>query len=205
MATNKGQKPVLSILNSPTMRFLILSDIHGSLPVLERVLSFYEAGRYDMLLLLGDLLNYGPRNGLPTGLDAQGVAKSLARFSRDIVAVRGNCDSEVDQMLLPFPIMADYAVVTDGRHRLFLTHGHIYNEGCMPAGVACEVFFYGHTHLWTLKKATAERPAICNVGSPTFPKGGNPPTFATLEDGLLAVRCLDGTPITEERVFSISR
>lgn len=175
------------------MRFLILSDIHGSRPVLERVLAFYDAGHYDMLLLLGDLLNYGPRNGLPEGLDAPGVVKLLTPYARDIVAVRGNCDSEVDQMLLPFPILSDYAIVCDGKRRIFLTHGHIYNEQRLPAAPSVDVFFYGHTHLWTLRPATADSPAICNTGSPTFPKGGNPPTFATLEDDLLAVRLLDGT------------
>lgn len=183
------------------MRYLILSDIHGSLPVLQKVLSFYDEGKYDMLLLLGDLLNYGPRNGLPQGLDAPSVAKLLGERAANIVAVRGNCDSEVDQMLLPFPILSDYALVCDGPHRLFLTHGHIYNEQKLPPAISCEVFFYGHTHLWTLQEATQERPAICNTGSPTFPKGGNPPTFATLENGLLSVRLLDGTILKEIKVY----
>ncbi len=184
------------------MRFLILSDIHGSLPVLEHVLHYYDKGKYDMLLLLGDLLNYGPRNGLPAGLDAMGVAQALAARAADIVAVRGNCDSEVDQMLLPFPCLSDYAVVTDGRHRLFLTHGHIYNEQNMPAAPNADVFFYGHTHLWTVKPKTGTVPAICNSGSPTFPKGGNPPTFATLEDGLLSVRHFEtGDPLAQEQVY----
>ncbi len=183
------------------MKFLILSDIHGSRPALEEVLRFYDAGGYDMLLLLGDLLNYGPRNGLPVGLDAPGVAELLAGRVGDVVAVRGNCDSEVDQMLLPFPIMGDYAIVTDGRYRLFLTHGHIYNESNLPSAQACDVFFYGHTHLQKLQAATINTPAICNTGSPTFPKGGNPPTFATLENGLLFIRSLDGSVLQELRVW----
>ncbi len=183
------------------MRFLILSDIHGSRQVLEQVLAFYDAGQYDMLLLLGDLLNYGPRNGLPEGLDAPGVAALLAQRSADIVAVRGNCDSEVDQMLLPFPMMGDYAMVCDGRHRIFLTHGHVYSEDNLPKAPACDLFVYGHTHLWTLKAAAEGRPAVCNTGSPTFPKGGNAPTFATLEDGVLSVRLLDGTAVASLQVF----
>ena len=183
------------------MRFLILSDLHGSLPVLQRVLDFYDKGGYDMLLLPGDLLNYGPRNGLPPGLDAPEVARLLSDRRADIVAVRGNCDSEVDQMLLTFPIMADYAIVCDGRHRIFLTHGHVYNEDRMPQAPAIDLFVYGHTHLMSLCPATADRPAVCNTGSPTFPKGGNPPSFATLEDGLLTLRRLDGTPLQRLRVF----
>ena len=183
------------------MRYLILSDLHGSLPVLERVLHFYDREGYDMLLLLGDLLNYGPRNGLPEGLDATAVARLLSERARDIVAVRGNCDSEVDQMLLSFPIMADYAMVCDNGHRIFLTHGHVFNENNLPPAPAVDLFVYGHTHLMTLQPATADRPAVCNTGSPTFPKGGNPPTFATLDDGLLSLRLLDGTAIDQMRVY----
>ena len=88
-------------------KILFLSDIHGSLPALESVLSFYDANGYELLVLLGDLLNYGPRNGLCKGLDPQAVAERLNARAADIVAVRGNCDSEVDQMLLRFPIQAD--------------------------------------------------------------------------------------------------
>lgn len=183
------------------MRYLILSDIHGSLPVLERVLNFYDRESYDMLLLLGDLLNYGPRNGLPEGLDAPAVARLLSERAVDIVAVRGNCDSEVDQMLLPFPILSDYAIVCDGSRRIFLTHGHVYNEDRLPPAPGIDLFVYGHTHLMTLKPAMANRPAVCNTGSPTFPKGGNPPTFATLEDGLLSLRLLDGTVLRQLQVF----
>ncbi len=128
------------------MRFLILSDIHGSRPILEKVMKFYDNGHYDMLLLLGDLLNYGPRNGVPEGLDAPGVVEILSKYQKDIVAVRGNCDSEVDQMLLPFPIMSTYAIVADGKHRIFLTHGHIVNEGNLPPKGCCEVFFTA-THI----------------------------------------------------------
>lgn len=183
------------------MRFLILSDIHGSRPVLEKVMHYYDEGNYDMLLLLGDLLNYGPRNGVPEGLDAPGVVDILSKYKKNIVAVRGNCDSEVDQMLLPFPIMGTYAVVTDGKHRLFLTHGHIFNEHNMPVAGSCEVFFYGHTHLCHIKRSEGECPAICNTGSPTFPKGGNPATFATLEDGVLSLRLLDGTVLEQLKIY----
>ena len=88
------------------MRYMLLSDIHGSLPRLRRALDFYKAQRCDMLLLMGDILNYGPRNGVPEGLDAPGIAQALNAMADDIVAVRGNCDSEVDQMLLQFPILS---------------------------------------------------------------------------------------------------
>lgn len=179
------------------MRYLIVSDIHGSLPALEQVLRFYDQEKYDMLLLLGDVLNYGPRNGLPDGLDPQAVAARLNERAADIVAVRGNCDSEVDQMLLRFPVSADYALVVEGRRRLFLTHGHIYNEQRLPAA-GCDLFLYGHTHLPALLPAAAGRPVICNTGSPTFPKGGNPPTFATMDDGVLRLRRLEDGGVLQE-------
>ena len=179
------------------MKILFLSDIHGSLPALDAALEYFDSHHFELLVLLGDLLNYGPRNGLCQGLDPQAVAERLNARASQIVAVRGNCDSEVDQMLLNFPIQSTYTLVVDNGKRFFITHGHVYNEKHLPEGPACDVFVYGHTHLYTLKEADAEqqRPIILNTGSPTFPKGGNPPTFATYAQGILAIRTLDGTPV----------
>ncbi len=171
------------------MKYLIVSDIHGSLPALERVLDFYKENECEMLCLLGDILNYGPRNGLPEGLDAKGIAERLNAMAGQIVAVRGNCDSEVDQMLLEFPIMADYVMLVENGKRIFLTHGHKYNENNVPR-LAVDTIFYGHTHLWKLEKTDGV--TVCNTGSVTFPKGGNPPTFAVLDNGSLTVYRLDG-------------
>lgn len=169
------------------MKILIVSDIHGSLPALEKVLAYYDANGCELLCLLGDILNYGPRNGLPEGLDPQGIVQRLNERAASIVAVRGNCDSEVDQMLLRFPILADYALVCDGKRRLFLTHGHIYNEDNLPQLAATDFFFYGHTHLQHIVPADGVAPTICNTGSPTFPKNGNLPTFAVYEDGKVEI------------------
>ena len=173
------------------MRILFLSDIHGSITTLRMVLNYYDAHHYDLLVLLGDILNYGPRNGLCDGLDPQAIADELNKRAANIVAVRGNCDSEVDQMLLQFPVLADYAVVVDNGRRLFLTHGHVYNEEHMPP-CRHDAFFYGHTHLWKLERS-ADGCVVCNTGSVTFPKGGNVPTFAVLDNGRLSVRAMDGT------------
>lgn len=138
------------------MKYLIVSDIHGSLPALESVLDFFDKQGCDMLLILGDILNYGPRNRIPEGLNPQEIARRLNEMSDRIIAIRGNCDSEVDQMLLHFPILADYALVVDNRKKLFLTHGHIYHEEKMPLGKH-DCFFYGHTHLWKLEKRKTVR------------------------------------------------
>lgn len=171
------------------MKYLIASDIHGSLPALQRILDFYREQHCDMLLLLGDILNYGPRNGIPEGLNPQQIAAQLNALADEIVCIRGNCDSEVDQMLLDFPILSDYALVVDNGKRLFLTHGHIYNETQLPKG-RTDCLFYGHTHVWKLERAGST--VVCNTGSATFPKGGNSPTFATYEEGVVAIHSLDG-------------
>lgn len=177
------------------MKYLIVSDIHGSLPALEQVLEIYKREQCEMLLILGDILNYGPRNSIPEGIAPKGIADRLNAMKENIVAVRGNCDSEVDQMLLHFPIMAPYAVVVDEGRRLFLTHGHIYNEDNMPPCLH-DVFFYGHTHLQKLER-TPNGQVVCNTGSITFPKGGNVPTFAILDGNRLSLRTLDGAILNE--------
>ena len=169
---------------------MILSDIHGSVTRLRRALDIYKKQACDMLIILGDILNYGPRNAIPEGLDAKAVAEELNKMADNIIAIRGNCDSEVDQMLLNFPIMADYLLLVDGNKRLMLTHGHVYNKEKRPLG-KCDALFYGHTHLWELTRTP--QGVVCNLGSITFPKGGNPPTFATYEDGVISVYQTDGT------------
>ena len=172
------------------MKYLILSDIHGSLPRLQRALDYYRAHHCDMLLILGDILNYGPRNSIPEGIDAKGIADCLNAMAEDIVAVRGNCDSEVDQMLLHFPIMADYSLLVDEGRRVLLTHGHVYNDTHLPPGRFHAVFF-GHTHLWRLY-TNEQGTLVCNTGSITFPKGGNVPTMALMDQGTVSVLDLNG-------------
>ena len=176
------------------MKYLIVSDIHGSLPALEKVLEYYKEQAYHMMFILGDILNYGPRNSIPEGINPKGIAERLNSMADEIIAIRGNCDSEVDQMLLDFPILTDYALVADNGKRLFLTHGHVYNDEKLPKGKH-DYFFYGHTHLWKLEKK--ENMVICNTGSVTFPKGGNVPTFAIFEDGKVSIYDLNGTKLKE--------
>ena len=110
------------------MRILFLSDIHGVPSALEAALAAADALGYDRIALLGDLLYHGPRNGVPNLYDPVRVAKILNSLKDRIVAVRGNCDAEVDQMMVEFPIMADYAVLDAGTEKFFLTHGHLWNE-----------------------------------------------------------------------------
>lgn len=185
------------------MKYLLLSDIHGSLPRLRTVLDIYRKERCDMLLLLGDIMNYGPRNSLPEGLDARGVADELNKMKDEIVAVRGNCDSEVDQMLLQFPIMSTYAMVVDEGRKILLTHGHVYNKQTLPPG-HFDAVVYGHTHLWELTDMVdeehGESTVVCNTGSITFPKGGKVPTFGIMDNGVISIRDLDNNILAEHKL-----
>jgi len=188
------------------MKYLLFSDIHGCLPALEKVLRFFEKEKCDMMCIMGDIINYGPRNRIPEGIDPKGIVERLNALADRIVAVRGNCDAEVDQMLLDFPIMETYALLVDGGKRYLLTHGHIYNKENMPKG-PYDAIIYGHSHLWELSHVEVSSlreggqsilRAVCNMGSITFPKGGNVPTFATLEDGKFKMYNLDTLEVLKE-------
>lgn len=179
------------------MKYLIASDIHGCISALDAILDHYDRGGFDQLILLGDILNYGPRNSIPTDIDAPAIVERLNARADQIACVRGNCDSEVDQMLLHFDLLGTYAILVDGGRRYFLTHGHVYNTDNLPAG-RYDAIFYGHTH----RQGFAERDGqlFVNSGSPTFPKGGNPPTFVTLSDGVVRIHNLDGSVLQEKHI-----
>ena len=158
------------------MRILFLSDIHGVPSTLEAALAAGEALGYDKIALLGDLLYHGPRNGVPSFYDPERVVAMLNGLKDKIIAVRGNCDAEVDQMLLQFPIMGDYAVVDAGTEKFFLTHGHLWNEYRLhPLGIGT-VLAHGHTHIPELKKLECGL-TIFNPGSVSLPKGGTSRSF----------------------------
>ncbi|WP_454889734.1 phosphodiesterase [Serratia quinivorans] len=172
------------------MKLIFASDIHGSLPATESLLAHFEQSGADWLILLGDLLNHGPRNALPVGYQPAQVAEQLNRYSDKIIAVRGNCDSEVDQMLLSFPITASWQQVLLQKRRLFLTHGHLYHPSALPPLSAGDVLVYGHSHLL---QAERQGDIYCfNPGSVSIPKGGFPASYGILEDGVLSVVTLLG-------------
>ena len=153
------------------MRILFLSDIHGVPSTLERALASADALGYDRIALLGDLLYHGPRNGVPSFYDPEKVAKILNGLKDKIVAVRGNCDAEVDQLLFDFPMMADYALMDAGSETFFLTHGHLWNEHRLPPVGIGTVLAHGHTHVPELKRLECGL-SIFNPGSISLPKGG---------------------------------
>ena len=167
------------------MRYLILSDIHGSEACLKPILTLFEEKKFDFLIILGDILYHGPRNPLPEGHNPQGVVKLLNAYSDRIIACRGNCDAEVDQMLLAFPCLGDYSLIVDEGIKLFATHGHLYTPDHFPKTAGKQIFLYGHTHLWELRQE--EDVFICNPGSISLPKENRPATYGTYENGTLNV------------------
>ena len=172
------------------MKLMFASDIHGSAYYCRKMLEAYQAEEAGRLILLGDILYHGPRNDLPKEYAPKEVIAMLNPMKNDICAVRGNCEAEVDQMVLDFPVMADYA-----ERNLYATHGHIYNENNLPPLKNGDILIHGHTHV--LKAEKREDYTLLNPGSVSIPKEGNPPSYAILEDGLFTIKGFDGMIIKE--------
>lgn len=153
------------------MKLLIASDIHGSAYWCRRLMEQIESEQPDRIILLGDLLYHGPRNDLPKDYCPKEVIPMLGSLKEKILAVRGNCEAEVDQMVLPFPCMADYAMVEADGVMLYLTHGHLYGHDCLPPLQPGTVFLSGHTHVKLDKTVNGIR--CLNPGSVSIPKDGS--------------------------------
>ena len=153
------------------MKYLIASDIHGSAKYCEMLADAFEKEGADRLILLGDLLYHGPRNDLPDGYCPKKVIPILNGLADRITAVRGNCDAEVDQMVLDFPITADYAPIIFGSRTLFATHGHIFAPGSVKGLKSGDVFLYGHTHIPDSRVESGV--LYLNPGSVSIPKAGS--------------------------------
>lgn len=153
------------------MKLLIASDIHGSAYWCRQLMNTIETEQPDRIILLGDLLYHGPRNDLPKGYAPKEVIPMLSAWKDRILAVRGNCEAEVDQMVLPFPCMADYAMVEVDGLTLYLTHGHLHSPDQLPPLRPGTVFLSGHTHV----KLDETRAGIrcLNPGSVSIPKDGS--------------------------------
>ena len=177
------------------MKYMILSDIHGDAECLQKALDRYEKEGAQTMLLLGDLLYHGPRNPIPAGYAAAQCAQLLNPYADRIIAVTGNCDAEVDQMLLDFPIGAPYMILPMEGYRIVMTHGHRpLEELHLQAG---DLLLHGHTHILKAEKENGYY--VANPGSVSLPKGGNPRSYAVLEDRMLTIKNLDGEPIRELR------
>lgn len=175
------------------MKYMIASDIHGSAYYCEKMLEALEKEKADRLVLLGDLLYHGPRNDLPRDYAPKKVIAMLNAVKDRIYSVRGNCDAEVDQMVLDFPVLADYCILDVEGMLIYCSHGHVYHENHLPPLKKGDVFLQGHTHVLQAEKR--ENYTILNPGSVSLPKEGNIPTYAILENGLFAIRGFDGQAV----------
>lgn len=177
------------------MKWLIASDIHGSAYYCEKLLKAYEAENADRILLLGDILYHGPRNDLPKEYNPKKVIEMLNSKKDDILCVRGNCDTEVDQMVLNFPIMADYCILTAQNHMIFATHGHKFNEDNLPPLHNGDILLHGHTHI--PKCVKRETYTYINPGSVSIPKENSHHGYIILCDNRFLWKDLDGNFIKE--------
>lgn len=183
------------------MKFLIASDIHGSAYYCDLLLKAIETEKPEKVLILGDILYHGPRNDLPKGYAPKEVIAMLNPLKDMLLCVRGNCDAEVDQMVLDFPITADYISLplVDGK-RAYLTHGHVYSPEKLPPEMrAGDVLICGHTHVAGVK-STATGQAYLNPGSVSIPKENTPPCYMVYSDEAAAFQIYS---LTDGSVFAV--
>lgn len=177
------------------MKLFLISDIHGSEYYTGLAIDRFIQEEADLIIILGDILYHGARNDLPKGHNPKGVIRILNELGDKIIAVRGNCDSEVDQMVLDFPLMASYNSLFLGKRRVFLTHGHIYNEENMVKLPKESLFIYGHSHI--LRAEKSQGIYFLNPGSISLPKENKPHTYGIIENDLFQIKDLDGNLIEE--------
>ncbi len=177
------------------MKYMFASDIHGSAYYCRKMLDAFEQSGAERLILLGDLLYHGPRNELPREYEPKRVLAMLNAYKDKIYAVRGNCDSEVDQMVLEFPIMADYALLALNGRTIYATHGHVFNEEKLPPMQPGDALIYGHIHI-PVARAGGDK-FFLNPGSVSLPKGGNPPSYALLDGSVFTILDFEGGRINE--------
>ena len=173
------------------MKLMIASDLHGSDYWCARMLEAFETEQPERLMFLGDILYHGPRNDLPREYAPKQVIAKLTPLKDRILCVRGNCDTEVDQMVLTFPILADYSIFPAGSRLIYATHGHVYNTAHLPPLCPGDILLHGHTHVpaW---EPFGENNLYLNPGSVSIPKNGSAHGYMTLEDGVFEWKTLAG-------------
>ncbi|MCH1983479.1 phosphodiesterase [Ruminococcus sp. OA3] len=174
------------------MKLMIASDIHGSVYYCKEMLEAYEREQADRLLLLGDILYHGPRNDLPKDYAPKQVITMLNDRKQQIFCVRGNCDTEVDQMVLEFPMMADYCIIQVVPRLIYATHGHIHHTGNLPPLQPDDILLHGHTHIpaW---ETFGNHNLYLNPGSVSIPKAGSTHSYMILENSSAEWKTMDGS------------
>ena len=174
------------------MKLMIASDIHGSAYYCKKMIEAYQREQADRLLLLGDILYHGPRNDLPEGYDPKAVITMLNPLKQELLCVRGNCDTEVDQMVLEFPILADYCLLEINGQTIFATHGHHFNPQNPPMLKEGDILLNGHTHIPANQNMSTY--TYMNPGSVSIPKEGSAHGYMIF-DGNFVWKDLDGTTL----------
>ena len=182
------------------MKYFIASDIHGSAYYCEKMLEAYRREGADRLILLGDILYHGPRNDLPRDYAPKRVIELLGAVRDEVFCVRGNCDTEVDQMVLDFPILAEYALLEACGATVFVTHGHKHNLDSLPPLKAGDVLLHGHTHVPACE--TRDGITYLNPGSVSIPKEGSKHSYMVLEGGVFVNKSLEGEVVFD---FSLTK
>lgn len=172
------------------MKILIASDIHGSAYYCEKLVDAFEREEADRMLLLGDILYHGPRNDLPKEYAPKRVAALLNTYKEQIFCVRGNCEAEVDQMMLEFPVMADYCILCAGERMIYATHGHVYNKNSMPPLMPGDILLHGHTHVPACE--INQNYIYLNPGSVSIPKEDSWHGYMVMTDREFIWKDLDG-------------
>lgn len=175
------------------MKWLIASDIHGSEYYCRQLLEAYDREQADRMLLLGDILYHGPRNDLPKDYAPKAVIALLNERKQDIVCVRGNCDTEVDQMVLEFPILADYCAIDLGKQLVYATHGHVFGEQNPPLLHPRDILLCGHTHV--PKCVEYDEFIYMNPGSVSIPKENSHHGYMIFKNGIFVWKDLDGNEV----------
>ena len=181
------------------MKLLIASDIHGDAEALKKLLSAYENEGCDRLLLLGDILYHGPRNDLPSGYAPKEVIRILNENKDKLFAVRGNCEAEVDSMVLDFNVASDYMTIFDGSRVICASHGH----RAIPLLSKGDILLCGHTHVPVFEHRTAENGAVyfhINPGSISLPKENSPRSYVIIDGNRVTFHALDGEIYREETI-----
>lgn len=172
------------------MKLMIASDIHGSALYCGQLLEAYKREGADKLLILGDILYHGPRNDLPAEYAPKQVIAMLNPLRERLMCVRGNCEAEVDQMVLPFPVMADYAVMPVGKRLMYVTHGHVHNSSHLPPMMSGDILLHGHTHIPAREFLPGH--VYLNPGSVSIPKESSWHGYMTLENAYFRWVDFDG-------------
>lgn len=183
------------------MKFLIASDIHGSAYCCQKLVDAFYSEKADRLILLGDILYHGPRNDLPQNYAPKEVTAMLNPLADRIICVRGNCDGEVDDMVLDFPVLAEYAIISDtslGSNIIFATHGHHYNASNLPKLKTGDILLHGHTHIPTFEKV--EEVFVVNPGSVSIPKENSEHSYMIFENCEFTRKTLDGKILASGKV-----